>query len=354
LYVGDCEGNNEDMNPPSYSDDGGMGGGTDLPTPSPTDYDGMGGDDSSYTDDMNPPSYSDDGGMGGDTDLPTPSPTDYDGMGGGTDLPTPTDGCFARDCNSECISKDTYDTWPGDNVCDSNMNCEEYAFDGGDCEGSSDGGRRRLAALPCYAAWSDCKENELCHGSVSDLYKLEKNLHELRLPVGVKCNQDGYHLLDFASSTMLRHGLGQDPAGAWARMIKLKNDAGELIDSTSAHSLLCRAYDECFGHYATTDFGYSLRFQSEQKFLNENYLLVKNLHCKNPFESRTKAQQAKVEEPSVISLFGGAERVSKDKSEPVRLKESYYECTSIVYQSPTTALGAAFTVAGGGAASVIG
>jgi hypothetical protein len=56
-----------------------------------------------------------------------------------------------------------------------------------------------------------------------------------------------------------------------------------VIDNSTAHSLLCDVYDECIYHFATTEFTYSMRFQSADNFINEDYFEAKSLHCENPF-----------------------------------------------------------------------
>ncbi|GMI33069.1 hypothetical protein TeGR_g11320, partial [Tetraparma gracilis] len=194
-------------------------------------------------------------------------------------------------------------------------------------------------------------------GAKADLYDEEKDWDRVGLPVDVMCKIPGYPLLDFVNdklSAVNVNGLGASKTSNWRQMMlgKIRDQSKNpgVIDNSTAHSLLCDVYDECIYHFATTEFTYSMRFQSADNFINEDYFEAKSLHCENPFESRSTTQLASAT-AQPLSIFNGAERVSQ--TQPARLVETYFTCDSVAYQSPTTALGAAATVAGGAAALVV-
>ena len=140
------------------------------------------------------------------------------------------------------------------------------------------------------SALAACAANSLCSGAKADLYDEEKDWDRVGLPVDVMCKIPGYPLLDFVNdklSAVNVNGLGASKTSNWRQMMlgKIRDQSKNpgVIDNSTAHSLLCDVYDECIYHFATTEFTYSMRFQSADNFINEDYFEAKSLHCENPF-----------------------------------------------------------------------
>ena len=87
---------------------------------------------------------------------------------------------------------------------------------------------------------------------------------------------------------------------------------------------------------------YIMRISSGDKILNKNFRRLEKLHCANPFSNEeTKIAANKSSAFNKVSEID----ISTKMSEPTRLVEQYYDCVSILYQSPATVLGSAISLA---------
>ena len=89
----------------------------------------------------------DDGGGGGDGDGIGESCTDSYGYAG------------LYDCQLQCVSEDIVNSWLGDGLCDDGswgvyLDCEEFAFDNGDCDGGGGGGGEDCEASGGLSSWT--------------------------------------------------------------------------------------------------------------------------------------------------------------------------------------------------------